>query len=195
MRCSFFKHGGICHFVTWAKQSGKAKLFCSFCLKRKHDIVQFNVSLVIWTGKKKCFVVEYLFCTPSCRVSLCWHNQTGINGILWNPPQNSKKMDFEGNNSEWTYFLFGVTLVLWFNWCWHVAGGRCFCSSTDGKEDSGELDFSTLLKKRWVLLCNIYQGLKTYGMTRILSLINSFVHNSLSFSFILDRLPSPESKL
>lgn len=26
--------------------------------------------------------------------------------------------------------------------------GWCFCSSTDGKEDSGELDFSTLLKKR-----------------------------------------------
>ena len=34
-------------------------------------------------------------------------------------------------------------------WCF-VAGGWCFHSSIDGhKDDSGELDFSTLLKHRW----------------------------------------------
>lgn len=48
-------------------------------------------------------------------------------------------------------FIFSLeSLVLMF--C--VTAGWYFYSSVDGNEDSGELDFSTLLKKRWAIECN-----------------------------------------
>lgn len=62
-----------------------------------------------------------------------------------------KKIWLLENGCDWTYFLFWSNASLMLQLVLLVAGGWCFCSSTDGKEDSGELDFSTLLKKRWVL--------------------------------------------